>query len=370
MTTATAPPQFILGLKHAFLTVPGVFVFLCFLAPSFLEWVDPTITATPLNPIHQLTAWPVLLWFAICGGVIHYTFHDKDKLDFLMPLEITIASWYLINGFFFNSMMDVFAGQFQSWSGMTEYYNALEPRYAKVGTYDGVTVQLTSWQELLIQTPCGLLLFYGYWTRQSWRYPLELIFNCWSVAGVWYFYLSEPLLNFPHVHAPFDDQGRFDSTQAWTFETLWKFWIGFVIFPGLWTVVGVALMYRSFVLISFHMNDVEDHFITADKEMEEVQDDLEDLLVQLAPETGEDAPTLDDMFPPIDQSNRTFKKPRLTGKKKEKKKKGMASSLNRPFIKPRLTGKKGKSAQKKKAKQPKNTKGSAVRRSTRSSSRR
>jgi hypothetical protein len=76
------------------------------------------------------------------------------------------------------------------------------------------------------------------------------------------------------------------------------------------------------------------------------------------------------MFPPIDQSNRTFKKIRLIGKKKEKKKKGMASSLNRPFIKPRLTGKKGKSAQKKKAKQPKNTKGSAVRRSTRSSSRR
>ena len=82
---------------------------------------------------------------------------------------------------------------------------------------------------------------------------MEIVFNCWSVAGVWYFYLSEPVLGFPHVHSPFNSDFSFNSEQAFTFETVWKFWIGFVLFPGLWTVIGMLLCWRSFNLISEHV---------------------------------------------------------------------------------------------------------------------
>jgi hypothetical protein len=276
--------QFVHGLKYAFLTPAGFFVLCCFLAPLLLKWVDPTITDDPLNYSSLFTAKPVILWFSICFLVIYHTFQDKEKLDYLVPSEVWIASWYLINGFFFNSMMDVFAGQFQCWPVMTDFYNALEPRYSKVGTYEGVTVQLTSWQEILIQTPCGLLLFYAYWRRMPWRYPLEIIFNMWSVAGVWYFYLSEPILNFPHVHHPFKkDSFTFDSMQAFTFETVWKFWIGFVIFPGLWAAIGLYLTYRAFTLLSLHVENVETYYKSTGEEIEKVVDDLKGLLIQLEP---------------------------------------------------------------------------------------
>ena len=131
------------GLRLTFFTPAGFFVFCCLLAPPLLELIDVEITATPLNHFNLYTATPVLFFFAVATGVIWYTFvGSKTPVVELSGWEVWIASWYLINGFFFNSMMDVFAGQFQSWSGMTDFYNALEPRYAKVGTYDGVTVQV------------------------------------------------------------------------------------------------------------------------------------------------------------------------------------------------------------------------------------
>ena len=131
------------GVRLTFFTPAGFFVFCCLLAPPLLELIDVEITATPLNHFNLYTATPVLFFFAVATGVIWYTFvGSKTPVVELSGWEVWIASWYLINGFFFNSMMDVFAGQFQSWSGMTDFYNALEPRYAKVGTYDGVTVQV------------------------------------------------------------------------------------------------------------------------------------------------------------------------------------------------------------------------------------
>ena len=124
---------------------------------------------------------------------------------------------------------------------MTQRYNELEPRYVMVGTYDGVTVQLTSWQELLIQTPCGLALYYAYHRDCSWRLPVEIIFNMWSVGGVWYFYGSEFILGFPHIHFPLGDDGTWDMS----FASCYKFWLGFVIFPLLWLVVGVLMTIRA-----------------------------------------------------------------------------------------------------------------------------
>jgi len=184
----------------------------------------------------------VLLWTAIGLITIVYTFRDNKVLS-LSTEDSHIAAWYLINGFFFNSMMDVFAGQFAAWTTMTPRYHELEPRYA-MGGYTGAVVFLTSLQELLLQTPCGLALFYAYWRGSNWRLGVEVIFNCYSVAGVWYFYLSEAWLGFPTVHAPITN-GSFDTSKAFTFEMIYKFWIGFVFFPALWAGVGIYLGQRA-----------------------------------------------------------------------------------------------------------------------------
>ena len=249
------------------------------------------------------TAWPVILWLSIGLSVVVVTFSGllgpvRDPLS-VSRTEAWTASWCrfycvrstfhvldymytapttrmyvacctdtnstavaydddgehdedLINGFFFNSMMDVFAGQFQAWTTMTERYNELEPRYAAPGCKcicfqeskkkersltnamltqmlmhiryplfspqpledGGVIVLLTSLQELCIQTPLGLILFFLIWTGNPYRLGCEIVFNCWSIAGVWYFYLSEPFLGFPLVHAPFDKSGQLDMEKV------------------------------------------------------------------------------------------------------------------------------------------------------------
>ena len=33
--------------------------------------------------------------------------------------------------------------------------------------------------------------------------------------------------------------------KVFTIETLWKFWIGFVIFPALWAIMGIVLATRA-----------------------------------------------------------------------------------------------------------------------------
>ena len=124
---------------------------------------------------------------------------------------------------------------------MTQRYNELEPRYVMVGTYDGVTVQLTSWLELLVCTPCGLALYYAYHRDSRWRLPVEIIFNMLCVCGVWYFYGSEYILGFPNVHFPRGDDGTWDMSLA----SCYKFWLGFVIFPLLWFVLGVLMTIRA-----------------------------------------------------------------------------------------------------------------------------
>lgn len=261
----------IAGLRLAVATPAFIFVAGCLVAPAVLE-----IVGTPLGlPLGMpyVFAWPVLLWVGIGIATVAVTFRDASgpngtgcrpcrSDEMASRWDPWIASWYLSNGFFFNSMMDVFAGQFQSWQTMTARYNELEPRYNPQVqcSYDGVTVFLTSWQEILLQAPLGLLLFYGYWRGKAWRYPLEIIFNAWSVAGVWYFYGSEFVLNFPYIHAPFGKDREFLPHMALTFETVYKFWIGFVIFPGLWAVIGIMLTVRALRTISKHVEISEQHY--------------------------------------------------------------------------------------------------------------
>jgi hypothetical protein len=234
-------------LQRSLVTPSGVFVLACFFGPPLLQLIGHPMNHASLG-FAYICAWPVVLWTTTLLVTVYVTFYSPRNVNRLSRCDRWIASWYLCNGFFFNSMMDVFAGQFQSWPTMTDRYNELEPRYAMKDEYDGVTVLLTSWQELLIQTPCALALFYGYWRRRPWRFPVEIIYNMWSVAGVWYFYGSEHVLGFPHVHSPFlrEHSGSIaiDPARLLTFDTVYKFWIGFVIFPGLWAVVGLLLTLR------------------------------------------------------------------------------------------------------------------------------
>ncbi len=260
------------GLREAVLTPPFVFVAGCLCAPALLQLVGAPMDV-PLGAPYLL-AWPVLLFGGVLVATVAATFADlrgpngtgtrpRRAGEMASDWDPWVAAWYLTNGFFFNSMMDVFAGQFQSWQTMTQRYNELEPRYSPdvQKGYDGVTVFLTSWQEILLQAPLGLLLFYGYWRGRAWRYPVEIVFNAWSIAGVWYFYGSEFVLNFPYIHAPFSKQnGAFQLDEAFTFETIYKFWIGFVIFPGLWAVVGIVLTVRAVRTISNHVEISEQHY--------------------------------------------------------------------------------------------------------------
>ena len=65
---------------------------------------------------------PVCLWGTVALTVIALTFRPGAPRVELSSVDSMVASWYLCNGFFYNSMMDVFAGQFQSWQTMTHRY--------------------------------------------------------------------------------------------------------------------------------------------------------------------------------------------------------------------------------------------------------
>ena len=90
---------------------PGfAFVAGCLAFPWLLEQIIPI--GEPLGSAF-LMAWPVLLWSSVGVAVVLLTFSGPCME--LTRNDAWVASWYLANGFFFNSMMDVFAGQFQSW---------------------------------------------------------------------------------------------------------------------------------------------------------------------------------------------------------------------------------------------------------------
>ena len=237
------------GSYEALFTPCGTFALSCYFFPLMLEFIQPMHNKLSFQMLMSyFFAWPVLLWSGIGLFTVYITFRDRQVAKNnkeLQTSEKLAASWYFCCGFFFNSMMDVFAGQLQAWPMMSERYKQLEPRYTMAGKYEGITVLITSIQELLIQTPCGLVLFYGYWNRKSWTKPIEIVFNMWCIAGVAYYYGSEPLLNFPIVHSP-----AADGSNYFAFETLYLFWFGFIIMPLLFASVGLFLSIKAIVYIS------------------------------------------------------------------------------------------------------------------------
>jgi hypothetical protein len=240
------------GLSEVFPTPAGFFVVSCFVAPVLLEFVDPIISGGITISVFYtyVFAWPVVICGSVGALTLIFTFKNQtDSLKMLTSTERIIASWYFCCGFFFNSMMDVFAGQFQSWPIMSQRYLQLEPRYGMDSSYNGVTCLLTSYQELLVQAPLGLFLFYGYWTGKTWTKPIEIAFNMWSVAGVLYYYGSEVILGFPNVHYPRNFE------EAISFEMVLKFWVGFIVFPSLFAVVGIVLTVRAVSYISMRLDE-------------------------------------------------------------------------------------------------------------------
>ena len=59
----------------------------------------------------------------------------------------------------------------------------------------------------------------------------------WSIAGIWYFTVTEVVLGFPHTEVDYNLTFKFDMIVKW--------WMGFVLFPLLWSIMGIYLTYNA-----------------------------------------------------------------------------------------------------------------------------
>ena len=94
------------------LSPAGFFMAGCMFVPPILELILPMDKPLPLGTEYWF-AIPVCLWVSVGMAVAIYTHSDKNAVKELSKMDTWAASWYLINGCFFTSMMDVFAGYFQ-----------------------------------------------------------------------------------------------------------------------------------------------------------------------------------------------------------------------------------------------------------------
>jgi len=156
--------------------------------------------------------------------------HRGGKCQNLTKSEKMLANWYLVNGCFFMSAMDFSAGTLQAWPGMWQRYIQLDNRYGKPWEGDGVTVTITGIQEILIQAPTALFVYYAMYRGHDWRLAVEMVFNLASSFGTWYFYLAEALRGFPNT----DGERAFQPS----FQSIYRFWIGTNFFCFLWFSIG------------------------------------------------------------------------------------------------------------------------------------
>jgi len=148
----------------------------------------------------------------------------------LTSKEQRVANWFLMNGVFYNTFLDVFAGQFQMSGLLTTEYNIIEPRY-KMGLYHdaGQVVFMTSMIELLIQAPLCIVTYWGYYHNASWRYVTGVIVSVLHFSGVWWMYIPEALRNFPHIPA--------DRIFRFSFTDIVYYWFAFWFCGLLWTII-------------------------------------------------------------------------------------------------------------------------------------
>ena len=99
-------------LLDVLLSPAGIFMLFCLLMPPMLEFMLPMDKPLPIG-VEYWFAMPVCIWLSIGMAVVNFTQSNKKAVKTLSKAETWIASWYLINGCFFTSMMDVFAGFFQ-----------------------------------------------------------------------------------------------------------------------------------------------------------------------------------------------------------------------------------------------------------------
>lgn len=145
----------------------------------------------PTTPLSYLTTPMLWLSFVYMGLVVYVTRY-MGKCVKLNERDTRVANWFLMNGIYFNLFCDVVSGQFQMMDELSNQYRKVEPRYV-IGPYkdNGQSVFWTSMCEIFMQSPFGILIYYGYYRNKSWRRPLEIILGVLHTAGVWWFYVPE-----------------------------------------------------------------------------------------------------------------------------------------------------------------------------------
>uniref|UniRef100_A0A7S2U1Z8 EXPERA domain-containing protein n=1 Tax=Lotharella oceanica TaxID=641309 RepID=A0A7S2U1Z8_9EUKA len=219
------------------------FVAFVWLTPFLLEVAmplpDPALS-TPQQILQYVFAWPPVV-FGLVGVALVWLTHRGKCLE-LTPSQRMLANWYLVNGCFFMSAMDFSAGTLQAWPGMWQRYIQLDRRYGKPWDGDGITVTITGLQEILIQAPSAMFVYYAMHRGHSWRLGVEMLFNLASTLGTWYFYLTEAFRGFPNTEG--------DNAFHPSFQSIYRFWIGTNFFCLLWFTIGVCNTARTMVDIA------------------------------------------------------------------------------------------------------------------------
>jgi len=206
---------------------------------SFGVFLVPAVIAPSTNAAIRYLTMPIVLGaFGFLAAVLYFTHFLTGHCVNLTARDQRLANWFLCNGVFFNSFLDVFAGQFQLMGLMSEQYLIVDPRY-KLGlhNYAGQAVFMTSLAELFFQAPLCIATYWGYHHNAPWRCVTELAASILHLSGIWWMYIPEALTGFPHVVA--------DKNFEFTFNHVLYYWFGYWCCGLLWTVLPVWIIWKT-----------------------------------------------------------------------------------------------------------------------------
>jgi len=222
----------------------SLFLLSCLVAPPFLELYEGNLDLTALifYIVHPVPGTSLLLMMIF----LYFTHRKPSNVS---ASDMRVATWYLVNGFGFKTIMDTFSGSLQSWSLMTAQYNALEGRYQLPlwGHTEAQAVHITSLLEITIQAPLCLLAYYLIIRRpaSAVRFTTEFVLATLQAAGTWYFYM--PLLTTA------DGTARLEKffTSSDPVELYFRGVFGCVICPLIWIVVPLLRVIYGNITLHF-----------------------------------------------------------------------------------------------------------------------
>lgn len=144
-----------------------------------------------------------------------------------------VASWFLLNGAIIHIFMDGLIGVFKVCRPFQRHYAKLDKRYGE----GDATVDVISLLELFLYGPASLVLYYAYYTRRTWRYPLEIAVSCFQMYGAILFVFTEVWYDFAHLPA--------DRKFEFKFDHLLYFWFGFWVANSIWFVIPSWVIYGA-----------------------------------------------------------------------------------------------------------------------------